>query len=76
MTEQTPGKLLTITHDGKLYVSSYGSLQLGESSLSDIVSEALGLGKNEYQELNAEVVMTIKFKDMHPKAWWNDADGE
>ena len=43
MTEQTPGKLLTITHDGKIYVSSYGSLQLGETSLSDIVSEALEL---------------------------------
>lgn len=34
-------KVLTIKHDGKLYVSGYGSLQLGDRPLSDIVAEAI-----------------------------------
>ena len=40
-------------------------------SLSDIVGEAMLLEKNEYQELNAEVTMTIKLKDKQPKVWWD-----
>ena len=72
MNEQTPGKVLKIQHDGKVYVSSYGSFQLGDISLCDIISEALELEKNEYRELNAEVEVTIKMKNMNPKAWWNE----
>lgn len=72
MTEQTAGNLLTIKHDGRILVTGYGSFQLGDQSLSDIVSEAMGLDKTEYQELNAEVVVTIKMKEKNPKVWWNE----
>ena len=70
MAEQKPGNLLTIKHDGKILVTGYGAFQLGDHSLSDIVSEAMGLDKTEYRELNAEVVVTIKMKEKNPKAWW------
>lgn len=72
MNEQVPGKLLTVKHDGKIFVSGYGSFQLGDRSLSDIIGEAMGLDKTEYQELNAEVVVTIKVKEKNPKVWWNE----
>ena len=70
MSETDKRKVLTIKHDGKLYVSGYGALQLGDRPLSDIVGEAMLLEKNEYQELNAEVTVTIKLKDKQPKVWW------
>ena len=70
MSEANKRKVLTIEHDGRLYVSGYGALQLGDRSLSDIVSEAMLLEKNEYQEYNAEVTMTIKLKDKQPKVVW------
>ena len=71
MTETDQRKVLTIKHDGKLYVSGYGALQLGDRPLSDIVGEAMLLEKNECQELNAEVMVTIKLKDRQPKVWWD-----
>jgi len=40
MSEMDQRKVLTIKHDGKLYVSGYGALQLGDRPLSDIVGEA------------------------------------
>lgn len=70
MSETDSRKVLTIKHDGKLYVSGYGALQLGDRALSDLVGEAMLLERNEYQELNAEVVLTIKLKDKQPKVWW------
>ncbi len=70
MNETDGRKVLTIKHDGKLYVSGYGALQLGDRALSDLVGEAMLLERNEYQELNAEVVLTIKLKDKQPKVWW------
>ena len=70
MSEMESRKVLTIKHDGRLYVSGYGSLQLGDRTLSDIVGEAMLLEKNEYQELNAEVTVTIKLKDKQPKVVW------
>lgn len=70
MSETDGRKVLTIKHDGKLYVSGYGALQLGDRALSDLVGEAMLLERNEYQELNAEVVLTIKLKDKQPKVWW------
>ena len=71
MNETDRRKVLTIKHDGKLYVSGYGALQLGDRALSDLVGEAMLLERNEYQELNAEVVLTIKLKDKQPKVWWS-----
>lgn len=71
MSEIEKRKVLTIKHDGKLYVSGYGALQLGDRALSDIVGEAMLLERNEYQELNAEVEITIKLKDKQPRVWWD-----
>lgn len=71
MNETDNRKVLTIKHDGKLYVSGYGALQLGDRALSDLVGEAMLLERNEYQELNAEVELTIKLKDKQPKVWWS-----
>ena len=71
MSDMDKRKVLTIRHDGKLYVSGYGALQLGDRALSDLVGEAMLLERNEYQELNAEVTLTIKLKDKQPKVWWS-----
>ena len=70
MSEMDKRKVLTIKHDGKIFVSGYGALQLGDRMLSDIVGEAMLLEKNEYQELNAEVTVTIRLKDKQPKVVW------
>ena len=70
MSEADKRKVLTIKHDGKMHVSGYGTLQLGDCNVSDIVAEALLLEKNEYQEYNAEVTMTIRLKDKQPKVVW------
>ena len=71
MPEQQKRKTLTITHDGKILVSGYGLLQLGDLSFSDIISDALMMDKTELRELNAEVTFTLTLKDKQPQARWD-----
>ena len=71
MSEQPKRKTLTITHDGKILVSGYGVLMLGDLKLADIVSEALLIDKTELRELNAEITFTLTLKDLHPQARWD-----
>ena len=71
MSEQPKRKTLTITHDGKILVSGYGVLMLGDLKLADIVSEALLIDKTELRELNAECTLTLTLKDLQPQARWD-----
>ena len=65
-------KTLTIRHDGKLVISGYGTFVLGEAPIHSVLVQALKLNENDYETFNAEVELTIKFKDNTPKAWWNE----
>ena len=71
MPEQPKRKTLTITHDGKILVSGYGVLKLGELNFSDIVSDSLLMDRTELRELNAEVTFTLTLKDQQPQARWD-----
>lgn len=76
MQKQQTRKTLTITYDGKIYVTGFGTLRLGDLDLSNIVSDAMLMDKDEFRELNAQVTFTLTLKDMLPQARWIDADGE
>lgn len=76
MEKQSTRKTLNINYDGKIYVTGYGMLRLGDMDLSTIVSEALLMDKNEFRELNARVTFKLTLKDLLPEARWIDADGE
>ena len=65
-------KTLTIRHDGKLVISGYGTFVLGETPIHSVLVQALKLNENDYETFNAEVELTIKFKDTVPKAWWSE----
>lgn len=65
-------KVLTITHDGKLVVSGFGTLTLGDTPLSTIVSHALSLNSGEYKEYEAEVEVYIRFKPNTPNVKWKE----
>lgn len=76
MEKQPTRKTLNINYDGKIYVTGYGMLRLGDMDLSTIVSDALLMDKNEFRELNARVTIKLTLKDLLPEARWIDADGE
>lgn len=63
-------KVLKIRHDGKLIVSTLGTLVLGETSLSDVISQAISLKEGEFRECTAEVEMYIRFKPGIPDVCW------
>lgn len=65
-------KVLTIRHDGKLVVSGFGTLVLGETPLSSVVAHALELGEVEYKEFEAEVEVSIRFKPTTPEVHWKE----
>lgn len=65
-------KILTIRHDGKLVVSGFGTLVLGETPLSSVVAHALELGEVEYKEYEAEVEVFIRFKPTTPDVQWRE----
>lgn len=65
-------KILTIQHDGKLVVSGYGTLRLGETALSTILAQALSLRENDHEEYAADVNIIISFKDNEPQVRWED----
>ena len=65
-------KVLTIRHDGKLVVSGFGTLVLGETPLSSVVAHALELGEVEYKEYEAEVEVFIRFKSTTPEVHWKE----
>ena len=69
MTEKEQEKL-TITYDGKIYVTGYGTFKLGDENLADVISDALGLSNSEFRELNAEVVLSLILKAQKPKVLW------
>lgn len=64
--------ILTIRHDGKLVVSGFGTLVLGETPLSSVVAHALELGEVEYKEFEAEVEVSIRFKPTTPDVRWKE----
>lgn len=76
MEKQPTRKTLTINYDGKIYVTGYGVLRLGDLDFANIVSDALLMDKNEFRELNAQVTFTLTLKDLIPQVRWTDADGE
>lgn len=63
-------KTLTIKHDGKLVVSGYGTLRLGDTSLSTILTQALALRDNDHEEYAVDMEITIRFKDNVPDVRW------
>ena len=65
-------KTLVIRHDGKLVVSGFGTLVLGETPLSNVVAHALELGEVEYKEFEAEVEVSIRFKPTTPDVRWRE----
>ena len=65
-------KVLTIRHDGKLAVSGFGTLVLGETPLSSVVAHALELGSHDYKEYEAEVEVLIRFKSNTPDVRWKE----
>lgn len=65
-------KVLTIHHDGKLAVSGFGTLVLGETPLSSVVAHALDLGDVEYKEFEAEVEVSIRLKPTTPDVRWKE----
>lgn len=65
-------KVLTIRHDGKLAVSGFGTLVLGEKPLSSVVAHALELGSHDYKEYEAEVEVFIRFKPTTPEIRWRE----
>ncbi len=67
-------KVLKIRHDGKLIVSTLGTLVLGETSLSDVISQAISLKEGEFRECTAEVEMYIRFKPGIPDVCWREEE--
>jgi hypothetical protein len=67
-------KVLKIRHDGKLIVSTLGTLVLGETALADVISQALSLKEGEYKECTAEVDMYIRFKPGVPDVRWREEE--
>lgn len=67
-------KVLKIRHDGKLIVSTLGTLVLGETSLSDVISQAISLKEGEFRECTAEVEMYIRFKPGIPAVCWREEE--
>ena len=65
-------KTLTIKHDGKLVVSGYGTFVLGETPVHSVLVHALKLNENDYETYNAEVELTIRFKDSLPDVRWSE----
>lgn len=65
-------KVLTIHHDGKLVVSGFGTLVLGETPLASVVAHALEMGEVEYKEFAAEVEVNIRFKPSTPDVQWRE----
>lgn len=63
-------KKLTIQHDGKLTVSTFGTLALGDVPLSSVVADALNLRGSDYKDFEAEVFISFRFKDKVPKVQW------
>ena len=76
MQNQQKRKILKVNYDGKILVSGYGVLKLGDWDFATIISDALLMDKEEYRELNAQVTFTLTLKDKLPQARWTDADGE
>ena len=66
-------KHLTITYDGKLAISGYGTLCLGDTALSSIVAHAFDVNGTEHKEVSAEVFISIRLKDDKPIVQWEDA---
>ncbi len=52
---------IKITYDGKVYVSKH-CFKLGEFDIANIVHASLGFQQDEYQDINAEVFVTINRK--------------
>lgn len=65
-------KHLTITYDGTLAVSGYGTLRLGDTALSSIVAHAFAVNDMEHKEISAEVFISIRLKDDEPIVRWED----
>ena len=57
---------IKITYDGKVYVSKH-CFKLGEFDIANIVHATLGFNENDYQDINAEVIVTINRKPDVPK---------
>lgn len=65
-------KTLTIKHDGKLVISGYGTFVLGDTSVNGLLATALGLNETDYKEYEADVELTIQFKNSTPDVRWSD----
>lgn len=65
-------KKLTIKHDGKLTVTGYGTVNLGDCPLHSVISAAMDLGIDDYKECFADVTIEIKLKPNVPTARWDE----
>lgn len=65
-------KHLTISYDGSLVISGYGTLRLGETNLSSVISHAFALKETDHKEIPANVFISIKLKDDEPTVRWED----
>lgn len=63
-------KVLTISHDGNLVISGYGTLRLGDTNLSSIIAHAFSLNELDHKEIPAKVYISIHLKDADPKVEW------
>lgn len=59
-------KSVAIQYDGKVDVSSFGTFNLGEYALKDVINKALGMGTAEWRTMNARVKIHIEMKPDEP----------
>lgn len=59
-------KSVEIQYDGQIVVSSFGTFNLGEHALRDVISKALCMGNAEWRTMNASVKIRIEMKPDEP----------
>lgn len=59
-------KSVEIQYDGQIEVSSFGTFNLGEHALKDVINKALCMRDAEWRTMNASVKIRIEMKPDEP----------